>query len=64
MSGLQLQERLAAEGRSIPIIFVTAYGDEKVRARAVKAGAIAFFEKPFNEDALIELVRTAIEGQN
>jgi FixJ family two-component response regulator len=62
MSGLELQERLVEKGRSIPVIFVTAYGDDKARSRAMSAGAVAFLEKPFNDDALIAIVKTAIEG--
>jgi FixJ family two-component response regulator len=60
MSGLELQQRLIETGRSIPIIFVTAYGNDKARARAIKAGAVGFLEKPFIGEALIEIVRTAI----
>ncbi len=60
MTGLELQERLARDGRRIPVIFVTAYGEERARASALKAGAAAFLDKPFNDDALIEIVRTAV----
>jgi FixJ family two-component response regulator len=47
LSGLDLQDRLAADGRGIPIIFVTGYPNEAARARAMKAGAVAFLAKPF-----------------
>ena len=52
MDGLELQLRLAAASHPIPIIFVTAYADEKARARALRGGAVSFLAKPFSEDAL------------
>jgi FixJ family two-component response regulator len=54
MSGLELQERLKAEGRDIPIIFITAYAEDRVRELAMRAGAIAFLRKPFNEHLLLD----------
>jgi FixJ family two-component response regulator len=60
MSGLELQERLAATQVRIPIIFLTAHGNEDARARALRAGAIAFFGKPFNEDVLLSAVTAAL----
>ena len=50
LNGLELQSRLADEGHRIPIIFITAYAEESVRASAEKAGAFGFFSKPFNEE--------------
>ena len=61
MDGLELQLRLAAASHPIPIIFVTAYGDEKKRARALRGGAVSFLSKPFSEDALLEAVKSAID---
>ena len=61
MDGLELQLRLAAASHPIPIIFVTAYGDEKTRARALRGGAVSFLSKPFSEDALLEAVQSAID---
>ncbi|MGA7762282.1 MAG: response regulator [Candidatus Binataceae bacterium] len=61
MDGLELQLRLAAASHPIPIIFVTAYGDEKTRARALRGGAVSFLSKPFSEDALLEAVKSAID---
>jgi FixJ family two-component response regulator len=61
MSGLELQERLIGRGRSLRVIFISAFGDNNTRTRAMKAGAIAFLDKPFNDDALIDLVRSAVE---
>ena len=62
MTGLELQERLVEEGHRIPIIFVTAFGDEKLRSRAMKAGAVEFLDKPFDDSRLIQTVHTAIKS--
>ena len=63
MSGLDLQARLNADRYRIPIIFITAHGDEKMRMRALRAGAVEFLAKPFNEEALLDYVRTAVGNQ-
>jgi len=60
MNGLELQARLAEEGCRIPIIFITAYGDTSTRMRAMKAGALDFLEKPFDDEVLLERVRAAL----
>ncbi|MEA2719572.1 MAG: hypothetical protein QOJ39_1436 [Candidatus Eremiobacteraeota bacterium] len=60
MSGLDLQAGLARDGQRIPIIFVTAYGTERTRTRAMDAGALDFLEKPFEDDVLLERVRAAV----
>jgi FixJ family two-component response regulator len=60
MNGLELQARLAADGGRIPIIFITAYGNTRTRTRAMKAGALDFLEKPFDDEILLERVRTAL----
>src|ERR1700732_4986807 len=62
MSGLELQAQLNAENHRIPIIFITAHGDEKMRMRALRAGAVEFMAKPFNDEALLESVRAALES--
>jgi len=56
---LELQRRLVASGWEVPIIFISAHADEQVRARALEAGAVAFFEKPFNSVALLEAISMA-----
>jgi len=61
MSGLELQAKLNADGCRIPTIFITAHGDEKMRLQALRAGAVEFLSKPFNDEALIESVRAALE---
>lgn len=60
MNGLQLQSHLAAAGYHIPIIFITAYPDERIRDRALEAGAVAFLTKPFGEEALLKGIRAAL----
>jgi len=62
MSGLELQAKLNAERCRIPIIFITAHGDEKMRLQALRAGAVEFMAKPFNDEALLESVRAALEN--
>jgi FixJ family two-component response regulator len=61
MNGLDLQARLAEDGCRIPIIFITAYGDTRTRMRAMQAGALDFLEKPFDDNVLLERIRTALE---
>src|SRR6266571_7769596 len=61
MSGLELQAKLNAERRRIPIIFITAHGDEKMRMQALRAGAVEFVAKPFDDEALVASVRAALE---
>ena len=60
LDGLELQSRLTAMGRRIPIIFVTAFPQEQVRLRALKAGAVGFLSKPFSDDNLIHCLDRAI----
>jgi len=61
MSGLELQKRLRDSGCHLPLILITAYGDVRSAVRAMKLGAVDFIEKPVNDDALIQHIRTAIE---
>jgi two-component system response regulator FixJ len=60
INGLQLQNQLAAEGCSIPIIFITAYGNTESRRQAMQAGAVAFLDKPFSDEQLLKSIRTAL----
>jgi CheY-like chemotaxis protein len=64
MSGLELQSRLRAEGLSTPIIFITAYPEERTKARALDAGAICFLDKPFDSETLIRCLDIARSQQN
>jgi FixJ family two-component response regulator len=61
MSGLDLQAELNADHHQIPIIFMTAHGDEEMRLQAMRAGAVRFFTKPFDGEMLLEAVRAALE---
>lgn len=62
MSGLDLQAKLNAENCPIPTIFITAHGDEKMRLRAMRAGAVEFLSKPFDDAVLLETVRAALDN--
>jgi len=64
MSGLELQAKLNALGARIPIIFITARGDAKLKTRAMKAGAVEFLSKPFDDDVLLEMVCAALRGSS
>jgi FixJ family two-component response regulator len=61
MSGLELQAALAKDEHPIPIIFITAFGDQRVRTQALKAGALEFLDKPFDDTFLLETVRAALK---
>ena len=60
MSGLELQAALNAADCRVPTIFITAYADEKMQMRALKAGAREFVSKPFDDEALVASVRAAM----
>jgi FixJ family two-component response regulator len=62
MSGLELQAKLNSERCIIPIIFITAHGDAKMRMQALRAGAVEFLAKPFDDEALLDSVRAALES--
>lgn len=61
MNGLELQSHLAAAGYKIPIIFITAYDNKESRKQALQAGAIAFLGKPFNDELLLQAIRSALQ---
>ncbi len=61
MSGVELQDLLRAQGRRLPIIFITAFPDENVRARALDAGAVCFLSKPFDGATLVKYLDVALE---
>jgi FixJ family two-component response regulator len=64
MSGLELYEHLVGSGRTIHAILITAFPDDKDRARALRAGATCYLTKPFNEGELLACVRSALECRN
>jgi FixJ family two-component response regulator len=61
MNGLDLQRRLVAEDRRLPIIFITSHVDDDARARALAAGAIGFLYKPCREEELLSALNAALE---
>jgi FixJ family two-component response regulator len=61
LNGLELQNRVAADRADMPIIFITGYGDVPMTVRAMKAGAVEFLTKPFDDDVLLTAIRNAIE---
>jgi FixJ family two-component response regulator len=60
LSGLELQQQLAAGDMAIPIIFITGYGDIPMSVQAMKAGAVEFLTKPFREQDLLDAVQQAL----
>ena len=62
MNGVELQKRLIADGHRTPVIFVTAFPREQVRARALDAGAFGFLSKPYSDDCLIECLDRALKN--
>ena len=60
ISGLELQKRLTVDGQSIPVIIITAQGDDNTQHEAVAAGAIAFLKKPFTEKVLLAALESAL----
>jgi FixJ family two-component response regulator len=61
ISGIELQAKLKADRCRIPIIFITAHGDAKMRIQAMRDGAVEFLTKPFDNAVLLETVHAAVE---
>jgi FixJ family two-component response regulator len=61
LSGVELQDRLTAAGHRMPIIFVTAFPEERLRLRALAAGACGFLSKPFSDESLIGCLDAALK---
>lgn len=61
LSGFDLQRQLAEGGVTIPIVFITGYGDIPMSVRAMKAGAVEFLTKPFRDQELLDAIRQGIE---
>ncbi|MER8898357.1 response regulator [Mesorhizobium sp. M0676] len=62
MSGIQLQDALHARGHNIPIILITAYPDDRVRAQAFARGAVCFLSKPFDGETLSRCLAVALKN--
>jgi FixJ family two-component response regulator len=63
MSGVELQRTLKARGLTIPLIFITAYPDDKIRKQALDAGAVCFLNKPFDGASIIGCIERALSRQ-
>jgi len=61
INGLDLQKRVAVDRSDMPVIFITGYGDVPMTVQAMKAGAIEFLTKPFDDEALLVAIRDALE---
>ncbi|KLK89790.1 hypothetical protein AA309_29430 [Microvirga vignae] len=61
ISGIELQNLLIAQGQHIPIVFITAFPEERLRARLLKAGAVGFLDKPFDEQSLLQCIDMALK---
>jgi FixJ family two-component response regulator len=61
MNGLELQEHLVASSYSIPIIFITAFTDDRARVQALKAGAVGYLAKPFADEDLLNCIHAALK---
>jgi FixJ family two-component response regulator len=61
LSGLGLQQRLSSDGQTIPIIFLTGFGNVPAAVEAIRAGAVDFLEKPLHRDALLDRVKRAVD---
>jgi FixJ family two-component response regulator len=63
MTGLELYDHLVRSGKTIPTILVTAFPNDRDRARALKAGVVCYLAKPFNDQDLLRCVRSALESR-
>jgi FixJ family two-component response regulator len=61
LNGLDLQKRVAVDRTDMPIIFITGYGDIPITVQAMKAGAVEFLTKPFDDGALLSAIQQALE---
>ena len=64
LSGVELQKRLMAEGHRMPVIFITAYPNERTRQLALDAGAIGYLSKPFSDESLVQCLERALPGHH
>jgi FixJ family two-component response regulator len=61
MGGLELQTKLATEGHRIPVIFISAYGNPRLRDQAWRLGAVQFLDKPFDDEILLDIIREVVD---
>ena len=62
MSGMELQQKLLAKGSKLPVIFITAFDTDKIRAKAKEAGAAGYFRKPVDDQALLDSIQWALSN--
>jgi len=62
MSGVEMQDALIERGSRLPIIFITAFPEERTRTRALNAGAVCFLSKPFDARSMIDCLDKALDG--
>jgi FixJ family two-component response regulator len=62
MNGLELQKRVVASGFVVPIIFITAFTDDRARTQAMNAGAAGYLAKPFSDDELLSCIHSVLEN--
>jgi FixJ family two-component response regulator len=60
LSGIELRDQLTAEGRDIPVVFITAYPEQRIERRALQNGAIGYLSKPIRESSLIDCIEEAL----
>ena len=60
MSGIDLLHQLITDGHSVPVIIMTAFPEERIRTRAIKAGAVSLLTKPFDQETLLDCVNLAL----
>ena len=63
ISGLDLQESLSAAGRAAPMIFITGHGTVPMSVRAMRAGAVNFLQKPYEDQEILDSIHQAIDGE-
>jgi FixJ family two-component response regulator len=63
MSGMELQQKLVDKGSKLPVIFITAFDTEETRDQAKKAGAAGYFQKPVDDQALLDSIQWALSNQ-
>jgi FixJ family two-component response regulator len=64
IGGIELQSMLIATGKNVPMIFITAFPDERIRTQAMEAGAVCVLSKPFDGSALIRCIDSALKTQS
>jgi len=63
MSGLELHQKLSERGFKLPVIFITGFDDEETRSQAKKRGALGYFRKPVDDQALLDAIQLALSMQ-